>query len=171
MRTLVRRLRFAFATAVLLYAAGSAYGDTILDYRISGPGNTAAFNATFNLAQNPTPSGGGPLSFWFSSLPVNVNGTVTDLTVVFDSAWLGGGALSNDFFLVGPQLFSWSSGSSSPTMNVGTYTLFGFTAGTGGYYTVSVTDPPTGTPEPGSIALVMTALVALFGCRRLRRSS
>lgn len=173
MGSTIRRIILSALAAVLLTGASSAYADSILNYQITGPGTSGAFNASFSLPQNPTPDGGGPLSFWFSSLPVNVNGTTEDLLVVFDSTWLGGGVLGvNSFYLFGPQLYSWSYGSPTPTMNVGGFKLFGAAGDSGGVYYVTVTDPPAvPVPEPTPFALLIVGLLAVIGYQLFRRLS
>jgi hypothetical protein len=168
MRSTIRRFGFGFALVVLLAGASSARADTILSYQITGPGSNGTFTASFTLPQHPTPSGGNALTFWFSALPVDVNGTWTNLTVVF-SGLLGGGGVAgtNSFALVGQQLFSWPLSSSTPIMNSGNFNLWGGTGSGLGYYTVIVT-PATSVPEPGSLILLLTGVLLLFGVRILR---
>jgi PEP-CTERM motif-containing protein len=168
MTSTIRRFGLVFALVVLLAGASSAYADTILNYQITGPSPNGTFNASFTLSGNPTPSGGNSFVFWFSSLPANVNGTRTNLTIVFSSL-LGGGVLgTNSFALVGQQLFSWSSSSSTPTMNVGIFNLLGGTGGGWGSYTMTVL-PATSVPEPASSLLLGAGLLTVFGVHLLRR--
>jgi hypothetical protein len=167
-----RVARFLLVCSALVLFAGvsSAHADTIVNYQITGPGPTGTFNATFSLPVNPTPNGGSPWGFEFNSLPVDLNGQWTDLTVFFDSSWIGGGVLAIDgFYLFGPQLFSWPSSSSTPTMDVGTFQLYGATGAGGGVYTVRATDAPYRVPEPASILLLGTSTLILFGIYRRRR--
>jgi PEP-CTERM motif-containing protein len=168
MNSPARYFVLAFAAAILLAGASSASADTILNYQISGPGS---FNASFTLPQNPTPSGGNQLAFDFASLPVDVNGTWTNLTVFFYSSAYGGGVLgSNTFNLYGQQLFTWPASSTTPTMDIGTFHTIGVATGSGlGLYTVNVTDPPAAVPEPASVFLLGMGLLTLFGFRLRRR--
>jgi hypothetical protein len=115
---------------------------------------------------HPTPSGANSLAFWFSNLPVNVNGSWTNLTIAFTSLLGGGVAGSDTFALVGSQLYTWPSSSSTPIMNTGVFSTYGITASGLGTYQVTVTSA-TATPEPASLALLVVGLLALFGLRRL----
>jgi hypothetical protein len=156
----------AFVFVILLASASSASADTIVS--ISG-GPKDSFSASFSLPA--TPSAGGPLAFDFANLPVDLNGKWTDMTVVFDSSVLGGGVLGiNGFYLFGQQLFSWSSSFSTPTMDFGTFQLFGVTGSGVGTYTVTVAGRPSRTvPEPSSILLLSMGTLLLFGVHLLRR--
>ena len=169
MNCMLRRLVFALAVLILLAAASSAKADTLLTYQITGPGSAGTFNAGFTIFMHPTPSGGNSLAFWFSNLPVNVNSALTNLTIAFSSLLGGGVAGSNTFALVGSQLFTWPSGSSTPIMNTGVFTASGITASGTGTYTVSVSPALIiTTPESASLLLLVIGLLALFGARRLR---
>ena len=163
--------RFVLATAVVILLAGasSAYADTLLNYQVTGPGSNGTFTADFTLGMHPTPSGGNALAFWFSNLPVDVKGTWTNLTVAFTSVLGGGVAASNTFALVGSQLFTWPSSSSTPIMNAGVFTLTGITGSGVGIYTVTVTPGVISTPESASFVLLAVGLLFLFGGRRLLR--
>jgi PEP-CTERM motif len=166
----VRLFVLALFAHTLFVGAQAARADSIVNYQISGPGPNGTFTASFSLPGNPTPSWGGPLAFDFASLPVDLNGKSTDLTVLFDSSALGGGVLGFDgFYLFGPQLFSWPSSSSTPIMDVGTFQLYGSTAGGGGFYTITAIDPPGAVPEPSSILLLGMSTLILFGVHRRRR--
>jgi hypothetical protein len=145
-------------------SAVNAKADTILNYQITGPGTSGAFSASFTLPQDPRPSVIIPsASFAFTSLLMDVNGNWTNLTVVFDNSLLGGGVTGvKSFYLLGPQLFSWPS-PYTPVMKTGTFDLWGGTASSGGYYTVSVS------AVPESNSLVLLGIGGLILCGFLRR--
>jgi hypothetical protein len=152
-----------------LAGASSAKADTLLTYQITGPGSAGTFNAGFTIFMHPTPSGSTSLGFWFSNLPVTVNGALTNLTIAFSNLLGGSAAGSGTFALVGSQLFSWPSGSSTPIMNTGIFTAYGVTASGIGTYTVSVSPALIiTTPEAASLLLLVIGLLAIFGARRLR---
>ena len=167
-----RVILLALAVIVLLAGATTASADSILDYQINGPGS---FSASFTLPQNPTPSGGNQLGFYFANLPVDVNGTGQNLTVYFYNGLIGQGVgASNSFslFALGQQLYSWSASASTPTMQLGTFSAFGAGVGSSvGLYTVSVTDPPSpaAVPEPASSTLLGIGALTLLGIHLLRR--
>jgi hypothetical protein len=169
MNSTIRRSLLSLAVLILLAGASSAYADTLLNYQISGPGSSGAFIADFTLGMHATPSGGNSLAFWFSNLPVDVNGTWTTMTIAFSSLLGGSTAGIGTFGLVGAQLFTWPSGSATPIMNTGVFTAYGVTASGVGSYTVSVSPAIIiATPEPASLALLIAGLLALFAARRLR---
>src|SRR5712675_1498481 len=152
MITSVRRLVLSVAVLIILAAASSARADSLLNYQITGPGSAGTFTADFALFMHPTPSGGNSLAFWFSNLPVDVNGSWTDLDIAFGSLQGGIVAGSGTFALFGSQLYSWPSSSSTPIMNTGIFTTSGITASGLGTYQVTVTSAMA-TPEPASLAL------------------
>jgi len=96
------RFVMVLAVVILLAGASSASADSIVNYKISGPGSEGTFTASFSLPQNPTPSGGNRLGFDFANLPVDVNGTWKDLSVSFYDGLIGeglGGSNNFSFFL------------------------------------------------------------------------
>jgi len=129
MSSTLRVFVFGFTLVFLLAGASSASADTILNYQITGPGS---FTASFTLPQNPTPSGGNQLGFYFANLPVDVNGTGANLTVYFYNALIGqgiGGSNSFSLFSLGQQFYSWSASAATPTMGLGTFSALGAGAG------------------------------------------
>jgi hypothetical protein len=170
MNSTIRRLVLFAAVLILLAGASSARADTLLYYQVIGPGSQGTFIADFTIGMHPTPSGGNALAFWFTNLPVDVNGTWTNLTVAFTSLLGGGVAGSNTFALVGSQLFTWPSSSSTPIMNAGVFSLTGITASGLGTYTVTVT-PGVGvisTPESATLVFLALGSLVLVGARRRR---
>ncbi len=169
MNSMLRRLVLALAVVILLAGASSANADTLLNYQITGPGSAGTFNASFTIFMHPTPSGSNSLAFWFTNLPVNVNGAWTNLTIAFSSLLGGSAAGSSTFALVGSQLFTWPSGSATPIMNTGVFSTYGISASGIGTYTVTVSPALIiTTPESASLLLLIVGLLALFGARRLR---
>jgi hypothetical protein len=166
MNSTIRRCLLAFAIVVLLAGTSSAYADTVLNYQITGPGSGGTFNADFTLHMHPKPSGSNSLAFWFTNLPVDVNGTWTNLTVSFSSLLGGSTAGSGTFLLVDAQLFNWPSSSSTPIMSTGIFSAYGITASGPGTYKVSVS-PAVATPEPAPLVLLVASLLVLFAARRL----
>jgi hypothetical protein len=159
-KTLIRCL--GMISTVLLLSAVPAKADTILNYQINGTG----FSASFSLAQHPVPSALLPfgLGFDIASVPVNVNGAWTSLTLYFYTTPLGGGGVAalNSFALLGPQLFS--SSPNTPVMKAQTFTLLGGSASSGGYYTLTVSP----VPEPNSLVLLGIGGLVLLGILRRR---
>jgi hypothetical protein len=171
MNSTIRRFVFALAVLILLVCASAASADTLLNYQITGPGSNGTFIADFTLGMHPTPSGGNALAFWFSGLPVDVNGTWTNLTVAFTSLLGGGVAGSNTFALVGAQLFSWPSLSPTPIMNTGVFTVSGITGSGLGSYTVTVSPALISSPESSSLVFLLVGSLFLFAGRRFRHLS
>jgi len=163
--TTIRRLVLALATATFMAGASSAYADT-LNYSLTGPGPGGTFNAIFTLSGNPKPSGGNPILFWFTPLPVDVNGKLQNITVAFNSLFGAGILGSSGISLGGSQLFSWSS--SGLTMNTGTFHLWLWNGSSWGPYTLTVTRM-TSVPESSTLVLLTVGLVLLFGLHALRR--
>jgi hypothetical protein len=128
---------------------------------------------TWELPASPTipPNDAAPLSFVIPNVTYSVNGAVStffpDQFDFFTAGDGGGFALLNtldpsfplhvaiDEF--GPQLFAGST--SAPTFLPGTYTLTSAKNGTGTLVIAS-------TPEPGSLLLIGSGLLAFLGFRR-----
>lgn len=171
MRSTICCTVLVFAAVVLLLGATSADADTILKYQVSGPDT---FSANFRLVQNSAPSGGNGTEFYYSFVPVDLNGTLSHLTISFFSTLSGGGVMgSSAFDLYGSQLFSWADTSPTPTMAVGTFDTMGVAGGGERLpYTVTVTEQPAAAvPEPASVVVLGMGVLALFGLRLRRRSA
>lgn len=173
MNSIICRFVLSAAVVILLAGASSAHADTILSYQITqltGFGSNSHSTVDFSLAMHPTPSAGNSSVFSLFPLQAYLNGAPITITPIFSNSFLGGSILGLfGFALVGPQqLYSWSN--SSPTMYVGNFTLTGVTLGSIGTYRLTVT-PVTSVPEPASLILLATGLLALFGIQLYRRSS
>lgn len=167
MNSPARRTVLALAILIFLAGASSASADTLLNYQVTGPAPNGTFIADFTIFMHPTPSGGNSLAFWFSNLPVNVNGTWTNFSIIFSSLLGGSVAGTNTFALVGAQLFSWPSSSLTPIMNTGVFSVYGATANGLGTYKVTVSPAIIASPESASLVFLVVGLLALLGARRL----
>ena len=167
MTSTIRPFVLAFVGIIAMAGASSAYADS-LNYQLTGSGPGANFTASFTLSGNPTPSGGSPILFWFNSLPVDVNGNWTNISVGFSSL-LGAGIVgSNILALGGPQLFSWSS--SGLTMNSGNFNLLLWNGSSWGKYTLTVTRVNS-VPESSALILLIAGLLVILFAFRLYRPS
>jgi hypothetical protein len=157
------------AQTVEFSGQGTSYGT----YDVITPGD---FSFQYFLPESPAPYASGFSAFSLS----NVNGYITqggvtqattnDL-IFYTTGDFGGFTIAHAGQWVavveGPQLFTGTP--AAPTFAAGTYT--GFTQYSGYTTTVSsvTISPVTTTPEPSSMALLGTGLVALIPMVRRRR--
>jgi hypothetical protein len=158
--------------ALLLAASFTVKADT-LDFTLTGGGNTF----TFSLPSNPSPdSSSTGKSFTLNSIMVTEGliGFTTNLT--FSNLSQGGGL---NFLipaapplpgfgldLTGPQIYSGLE--ASPTFGPTTTPLILGTPKGDDEYTLGITDPSV--PEPASIGLLATGMLALAATVRRKQS-
>ena len=164
-------LLVAFATT----ASVAAKADT-LDFSLTGHGA----DITFSLPSSPTPSSVSFANgdFELTNVVMDVNGTdhTENLSFYLGGSTFGGGAAtaSSLFDLFGAQLFTGSL--NDPTFKTGDFTLT-TSEGFQGYcnqssYNLDITDPgPTVTPEPSSVMLLATGVLALLAMAMVKRNA
>ena len=168
-------LRALLLVALATTASVAAKADT-LDFSLTGHGT----DITFALPSSPTPSSFSifPGYFQINDVTLDVNGTDVVDNLDFYTGGIfgdGGGASANSLFnLFGPQLFTgfvWD-----PTFKTGDFTLTTSEGFQGwcdqGSYNLDITDPgPTVTPEPSSMILMATGVLALLAMAVVKRNA
>ena len=145
------RLCTSLIAAAALACASTAKADT---FTLTGSG----VDDTFTLPASPSVSSSGAYGFTFASVPVDKNGVqVTDQIIFFNKADGGGllleDASSNDVNPFGPVLYTGAA--TAPTFKTGTFTLDDLSSS----YDLTISNSAS-TPEPGSIWLLSTGLIA-----------
>ena len=165
-------LLVAFATT----ASVAAKADT-LDFSITGHGA----DITFSLPSSPTPSSVSFANgdFELTNVVMDVNGTdhTENLSFYLGGSTFGGGAAtaSSLFDLFGAQLFTGSL--NDPTFKTGDFTVTTSPGFQGwcdqGNYNLDITDqgPPSVTPEPSSVMLLATGVLALLALAMVKRNA
>jgi hypothetical protein len=152
--------------AVILIASWSAKADT-LDFTLSGDGDTF----TFSLPSNPSPDSSiSGTSFTLMNIPITQDSMI-DFTadITFSNGSHGGGLefplpsptpLPINLDLTGPQLYTGSE--TSPIFSP-TVTPFTLSVPKGDdIFTLDITDA-SAIPEPSTVAMLATGLLALTG--------
>jgi hypothetical protein len=157
--------------AVILVATAAVKADT-LDFTLTGGGSTS----TFSLPSNPSPNSSiNGTSFTLQNIMVTQGliGFTTDLT--FSNLAHGGGLSflipspppipGTGIDLVGPQIYSGLE--SSPMFAATTVPFILGTPKGGNDYTLAISDASV--PEPESIGLLATGMLALVGAAVRKR--
>src|ERR1700679_4309535 len=169
-------LHAALLVALDTTASVAAKADT-LDFSITGHGT----DITFSLPSSPTPS-----SFSFSNgdfeianVVLDVNGTdQTDNLFFFLGGSFGGGAATSPsslFDLFGAQLFTGSL--NDPTFKTGDFSMTteagfeGFCNQSGYDLDITKQGPPSMAPEPSSVLLLATGVLALLAMAVVKRNA
>jgi hypothetical protein len=131
---------------------------------------------TWTMSSSPTVSSYSTHNgeFTINNVVLDINGSYITTNLSFETGGTFGGGLSDQQFdLDGPQLFTGLV--NDPTFKIGTFTLTSdsdsFSYCDSGTYKLTITDPtPTSvTPEPSSVLLLATGILALVGAGVTKR--
>jgi hypothetical protein len=148
--------------AVAVSTAIVARADTD-NFTLTGQGNTV----TFSLPSSPTPYAVGSDDFVLDNVSVIVNGVGQTDGLDFYTPADGGGLefADGDYNLYGLPVFSGSL--SDPTFTLGDYALDLGSSTSGIAYNLDITNATA--PEPSSILLLATGVLALLGGFSIKR--
>jgi len=166
------RLRIYAVLAVTLSASIVVRADT---YQFSFSGAVPDGDTiSFDLPSSPTPDESGPFAFVINDVAVNINGATATWNIEFDAGGesfvLYNGTATDDTTLdsdTPPPI--WTGSTASPSFTLGSYAFNeGTDSKTASGGTLLITDVSAVTPEPSSIALLGTALLAALAVARWR---
>jgi hypothetical protein len=164
----MKMLRYsAILLGALMFAPLVAKASPVDLFSGSGDGNTFSFS----LPASPTGTvQHGINNFYISSVPVDFNGTISNVKIEFydyggfDFLNVGTGHLFDHISLFGPQLFTGSL--SAPAFNLGTFSLKNYQASSPYNLTISAA-----TSEPSTLLLFGTGIAALAMIGAVRHKS